>query len=445
MNSKRLLPKKRNAQDANTNIQYQTHKTSFAKPQIQVDPTEVRCPKGTFQTERIVEAQKVISLKRQEILFKEAEKKRKKSGDATRIMPLEYDLQSIYKQLPAQNAQKDDTLHFREGKFHADEQKEKTEELMKSECEILEGFDSPDDPGFWPAIEYFTPGGTKKPAYIYNSMYTGKEFKIFPLTWNQIGSDWTIICLGRRRSGKTRFIFSLMGHRLRPLFPRIVVFTKTKCSAEYSKHVPDAYIIPGLDCEKLLALYVLQKQYKELQMQGKFHGNMKLLIILDDCLSDGLKYQKLIDEVFFEGRHLDISFIVSSQDCKGINPACTGNADLAVVFAMRSERDKDAIRSKFCDFFKNDEDMEALITQVTYKKWHSVCFDQSEPSRDPRFTIFGGRAPEPPPFVMGAKAWWKRNPKQLAAIIDQYPEELGHLEKRDDWGVIGEDEMNQVL
>jgi hypothetical protein len=237
----------------------------------------------------------------------------------------------------------------------------------------------------------------------------------------------------------------MLGSYLRPFFPRIVVFTKTKCSREYSKHVPDAWIIEGFKEEVLDALFALQKTYKEKRMEGKFHGNMKLLVIIDDCLSDGFKYKKTIDEVFFEGRHLDVCFIISTQDMKGVNPACTGNTDLAVVFNLRSERDKEAARVKFCDFFRNNDEMEELTGPVTQRKWHAILFDQHLPHRDPRFTVFCGRAPDPPAFVMGCKAWWRNNPKQLFAIVQENPRELGWLLQTDDWGVIGEEEFNEIL
>ncbi len=370
--------------------------------------------------------------------------KKDKPETEKNIVPLDHSLLSLYDESVVPGSKIDDKKYYRDGVFHEDEQKEKTEEIKERQRPQLFGLDDPDDPGFFPPIEYNSPD-MKMPEHALVSDYSGKEYFVFPLTWDQIGTDWTIIVLGKRRSGKSKWIQSLCGNYFRPFFPRVVVFTKTKCSGEYSKFVPEAHIHEGLDEEILNKYFTMQKKYKELHKKGEFHGNMRLLIILDDCLSDQIKYKKTIDEVFFEGRHIDICFIASSQDFKGINPACTSNADLAVVFNFRSERDKEAVRTKFCDFFKNDDDMESLTNLVTHKKWHIVAFDQSEPSRDPRFTIFCGRAPEPPPFVMGCSAWWKHSVFQLLTIVNEHPEELGWLLKTPDWGVIGECEFNAVL
>jgi polyribonucleotide nucleotidyltransferase len=96
------------------------------------------------------------------------------------------------------------------------------------------------------------------------------------------------------------------------------------------------------------------------------------------------------------------------------------------------------------------DDMEGLRNQVTQKKWHFVAYDQSEPSRDPRFTMFCGRALRAPPFVMGCKAWWKKNKEQLLTIIKESMEagpeyNLLWMLQTDLWGVEGEEEFNDVM
>lgn len=396
------------------------------------------------------------------------------------------------------NAAKLDSKYFGDLEFHGDEQKEKTQELLEKEEGEIMFLEDPEDPGYWPPILYSwdkEKWGPKTPYYMHeredkNATKEQKDskkkeresqelqrqasgnpctwdggpdskdrFYIFPLTWDQIGTDWTIVVLGKRRSGKTVFIKSLCGNYLRPFFPRVYVFTKSFYSGEYTEFVPEAHIFPGLTPDEtdkktgkfneggitaLARIFATQKKYKEASKKGSFHGNMNCLIIIDDCLSDGFRYQKLIDEVFFEGRHMNICFVVTSQDFKGVNPACTGNADMCVQFRCRSERDKEAVRTKFCDFFKNDEEFEALTGQGLSKKWHSVAYMQDKPHIDPRFTIYCGRPVPPAPFVMGCKRWWKENQKQLLTIIKQYPE-LSYLLQTDDWGIMGEEEMNEEM
>jgi len=428
------------------------------------------------------------------------------------------ELIQLYKDAEIEGAKKFDDKYFRDGEFHGDEQKEKTKELLEAQIAELLFLEDPDDPGYWPPILHTwdqESWGPKAPVYMTeredkdqkrkqagkpNSPQSNKEcssgscggqssgqgtggggsgggkgskgmpfswdgkednenrFYIFPLTWDQIGTDWTIVVLGKRRSGKTVFIKSLCGNYLRPFFPRVYVFTKSFYSGEYAEFIPEAHIFPGLTPDEvdkktgqnneggltvLANIFKTQKKLKEASKAGKFHGNMNCLIIIDDCLSDGFRYQKLIDEVFFEGRHMNICFIVTSQDFKGVNPACTGNADMCTQFRCRSERDKEAVRTKFCDFFKNDEEFEQLTGQALKHKWHSVSYMQDKPHIDPRFTIFCGRPVEPEPFVMGCKEWWRENQKQLMTIIKAHPELAYLVQPNADWGIMGEEDMNE--
>lgn len=413
----------------------------------------------------------------------------------------------MYKDAEVPGARKLDDKYFRDGVFHGDEQKEKTKELLEAQIADLLFLDDPDEPGYWPPILHTwdkESWGPKAPLYMTeredkeakgrnkagnqkgtasgsqgtqqrNTQSTGNgnksmpfswdggednenRFYVFPLTWDQIGTDWTIVVLGKRRSGKTVFIKALCGNYLRPFFPRVYVFTKSFYSGEYAEFIPEAHIFPGLtpdEVEKksgktkggglsvLSNIFATQKKLKEASKAGKFHGNMNCLIIIDDCLSDGFRYQKLIDEVFFEGRHMNICFIVTSQDFKGVNPACTGNADMCTQFRCRSERDKEAVRTKFCDFFKNDEEFEQLTGQALKHKWHSVSYMQDKPHIDPRFTIFCGRPVEPEPFVMGCREWWKENQKQLLTIVEEHPELSYLLDPDADWGIMGEEEQDE--
>ena len=268
-------------------------------------------------------------------------------------------VQQLEKFLQDPRAKFDDEKYYGEGKMHEDEQREKTE-LLKELPLLLSGLEEPDDPGFHPPVKpYHPPTGPKglEPHFMVRGTphkkyipETGewdeehqKEYPIFPFQYSQVPLDATVLFVGKRRSGKTKAIISFMEY-LRPYFPRVYVFTKTKCSAEYSKYLPEQYIIDGLDIKKLYALFELQKKWKKKKKEGKFEGNMRVLVIIDDCLSDGLKYEGIINAIFYEGRHLDMFLIISMQDTKGIHPGAKGNTDLAIFFRMAQERDKTSMK-----------------------------------------------------------------------------------------------------
>lgn len=52
-------------------------------------------------------------------------------------------------------------------------------------------------------------------------------------------------------------------------------------------------------------------------------------IIFDDVISEKtLRYEELLNELVYSGRHYFIFCVVCSQDAKGLPPSIRGNADL---------------------------------------------------------------------------------------------------------------------
>lgn len=76
-------------------------------------------------------------------------------------------------------------------------------------------------------------------------------------------------------------------------------------------------MIEGLDEDLLLTLIKNQKKIKMKETRGEFVGNYNLLIIIDDCMAEKLRYKDIFNQVFFNGRHYNITLIVTVQDVKG--------------------------------------------------------------------------------------------------------------------------------
>src|SRR5690606_13906880 len=107
-------------------------------------------------------------------------------------------------------------------------------------------------------------------------------------SFNQIRPGYTVILYGPRRSGKSMFIRHIC-QRLRPYFPDVICFTKTKASGEYFSFLPYDHVIDGLDEDLLLALMMNQRSLKMKESRGDFVGNYNLLVIIDDCMAEKLR------------------------------------------------------------------------------------------------------------------------------------------------------------
>lgn len=266
----------------------------------------------------------------------------------------------------------------------------------------------------------------------YCTIETGER----PLTviqgaFNMIRPGYTVILYGPRRSGKSMLVRHIC-QRLRPYFPDVVCFTKTKASGEYFSFLPYDHVIDGLDEDLLLALLKNQRKLKKKETRGEFVGNYNLLLIIDDCMAEKLRYKDIFNAVFFNGRHYNVTLLVTVQDVKGIAPAATINADMVYTFSLPDRRGRDTIREKFADYLSRNEFDALYDADEINKKFHIVGFDIAHRYNpiNRRISI-GCCDPETEePFVMGDRHMWDNSLKQL--------KDLGfeHLISQDAWDIV---------
>ncbi len=256
------------------------------------------------------------------------------------------------------------------------------------------------------------------------------EITINQMAYNQVRTDYTVIIYGPRRSGKSKWIKHFCYHN-QTRFPNILVFTMTKASGEYMGYVPERCIIDGLDEDLLLAVIYAQKAKKEAESRGEFQGNYSLLIILDDCMAEKLRYKDIFNSVFYNGRHYNITLIVAVQDVKGISPASTFNADLVLCFAIPDKRGRDTMREKFCDYLDKHDFNALMDCKEINRKYHMLCFDIAHRYNDYDSRIYFGCVDESniEPFVMGCRDLWENNMDQLKALG------FGWMINILDWGI----------
>lgn len=261
-----------------------------------------------------------------------------------------------------------------------------------------------------------------------------KCFTVNRLAYNLFRPGYTCIFYGPRRSGKSVLVRAVAEH-MRHYFPEVVVFTMTKASGEYFQWLPYCRVVEGLDEDILSALIDHQISLKEKRSRGEDVGNMNLLIIIDDCMAQGLRYVKTFNQLFYNGRHLDITLLVCVQDVRGIAPSATINADLVCTFSLPDRRGRDTIREKFADYLTRDEFDRLYDSPEINKKHHIVAFDIAHRYNDINKRILFGCVDVDAlqPFVMGERAMWCESAESRKQLEDLG---FGYLLELSDWGII---------
>lgn len=280
-------------------------------------------------------------------------------------------------------------------------------------------------------IEY----GDEEPVTASRGFKDGKTcFAVNKMAYNMFRPGYTIILYGPRRSGKSKLIKNIC-QRMRHWFPQVVCFTMTKSSAEYFSYLPYYRVIEGLDEELLEKLFKHQQKLKEAMSRGEDVGNPNLLIILDDCMAEGLRYKKTFNKIFYNGRHVNITLIVAVQDVRGIAPSATINCDVACTFSLPDHRGRDTIREKFADYLTRDEFDNLYDSDQINKKYHIVLFDIAHRYNplDKRISFGCVNEETEEPFVMGDRSMWAESPSGRKQLEDLG---FGYLMDMEDWGIV---------
>ena len=288
------------------------------------------------------------------------------------------------------------------------------------------------DPGILPSCPNFTPK-------VYKRITIGKkdliDIDIMNYSYDMVRPGYTVIYNGSRRTGKSQLMKAHMRH-LRPLFKEVYVFTNTKASGEYFQYVPIKRVYVGFKPEILMAIIAKQTKLRRAQTRGELKDeNIDILVILDDCASDNLRYKKEFNKVFFEGRHYGLSLWVTSQDIKAIAPGATTNTDVSFIFPFGDNRSEETVLGKYLNFLDKHQVESLLSHPDVFKKHHVVAVDMAHKYNpiDRRIALGCVNIEEEPmDFVVGNWKFWENSTVQL--------ENLGfkHLKKQPDsaWGIL---------
>lgn len=241
---------------------------------------------------------------------------------------------------------------------------------------------------------------------------------LVPFNANIIKPDWTLVVLGKRRTGKSYFARWIM-HRMRQFYPRGWVFTRTRHNGFWQNHVPDRFIHDGFQQHVVQEIIQQQKDLADIRHKNKESTlNDWAFIIFDDVIDQNLRFETLFEQLFYNGRHLHLFIIVTAQYVKSLHPGVRANADLMVTFIQAQEMQRECIAKEWID---------GLPKKTSFRILDMLTPKSDEPNREERRNafiaidtsyvdfkpadenIYIGKASDPGPFALGGPEYWKKD------------------------------------
>jgi hypothetical protein len=231
---------------------------------------------------------------------------------------------------------------------------------------------------------------------------------------NRMVEDPCIALIAKRGSGKSWVIRSILKYQ--PNIPCGIIIAPTdKMTGFYKEFFPDLFIYYRFETDTLKQLF--DRQYKmimkqaEKEKQGK-RINPKSLLVMDDCLSQKGSWirDETIAELFYNGRHYKLTFVISMQQPLGLSPELRGNLDYIFLLASDFISIQKKIYEHYAGIFETFDLFRKAYMECT-ADFGCMVIDNRTKSPKIEDKVFWYKAKEEKGFLFGSEAF-KRFHKQ---------------------------------
>ena len=172
------------------------------------------------------------------------------------------------------------------------------------------------------------------------------------------------VVIGKTGTGKSILVKDILYHQRNNIPVGQVISSTDSASPFYSKFIPKIVIHPEYNSSKLKKLVKRQKK------MVKEFGNVKKassFLILDDCLHEANAWQKdtIIKDIFFNGRHYALLFILTMQYPLGISPDLRTNIDYTFILREPIFKNRKKLYENYAGMFKSFDDFCTALDILT--------------------------------------------------------------------------------
>jgi hypothetical protein len=148
-----------------------------------------------------------------------------------------------------------------------------------------------------------------------------------------IKDDSVVVMIGKRNTGKSFLTKDLLFYH-QDIPAGTVISPTENANKFYGNIIPPIFIHDQYEATITNEFMKRQKKLKRRIVSGEKDIDNRAFLIMDDCLYDNdWKKDEKIREIFLNGRHWSIFFILSMQYAIGISPILRSNIDW--VFLLR--------------------------------------------------------------------------------------------------------------
>jgi hypothetical protein len=194
------------------------------------------------------------------------------------------------------------------------------------------------------------------------------ELKKFDM--RQIKDGSTVLFIGRRGTGKSTLVADMF--RYKTDWPIGVIISATeRANHFFEQFIPKMLIYDEFDPPILQKFMDRQEKItdqhnKEKKQYGRTDLDPRAFLVLDDCLYDkSWPNDKNIRCLFMNGRHYNITFVITMQYPLGIPPHLRANVDYVFILRDNMVKNRERIYQQYAGMFPSFEVYNSVMDQCT--------------------------------------------------------------------------------
>lgn len=239
------------------------------------------------------------------------------------------------------------------------------------------------------------------------------QINIKPFDIKKIKKESIVVLIGKRMTGKSFLVRDILYHN-RDIPLGMIVSRTDHIVHYYDKFVPSALIHPRYEPDLIDKLF--KRQERALNEGWK---DPYAFLLFDDCLSDASNWAKdeRVKEIFFNGRHYKLLFLLTMQSPMGIPPGFRTNIDFTFILKNNNESDREKIYKNYAGMFPSREIFNHVLDACTEDN-HCLVIDNTTTSNKIEDQVFIYKASPHDNFrICSDEAWRRSNEKYSSHVI----------------------------
>jgi hypothetical protein len=247
-------------------------------------------------------------------------------------------------------------------------------------------------------------------------MFNGTVLPLHRFEIDKMLPNPRIACIAKSGSGKSWVVRDLL-YNMRDIPCGVVIAPTDKLTGFYNDFFPPTFIHHQYQSEiipKVLQrqMIIIEKNKKRIK-EGKKIIDPRCFLIMDDCMSSKHLWLKdpNILSIFNEGRHYQLTFILTMQYSLGIQPELRSNFDYIFLLGEDFHNNKKKLYDHYAGMFPSYDSFQQVFNQVT-DNYGCMVINNRLRTSDITKKVFWYKAKEiVEPFAIGVKKFKKFHDK----------------------------------